>query len=246
MDPELYKDRVRDAVLFLKGRSKDVVNRLKQEMTDHAGAREFEKAAQVRDAIFAIERVMERQVVVCPDQKDRDVMGLAWDRGKVVVTVMQVRSGQLLDTAHYPLDLGFKEPVEVLAAFVEQYYERTRDVPGSVLLSQPIENRRGWRSDSMSCRTRRVHLHHPVGGKSCGSPTWRWSMRKENWKRSCSRGRGKSGHPGDAEDPSGYGPVCRNGLNAMITPIYRARILWPPWWSLQTASRTRLPTESSL
>jgi len=165
VDPELYKARVRDAVLFLRGRSKDVVNRLKQEMTDYAGAREFEKAAQVRDAIFAVEQVMERQVVVCPDQKDRDVMGLVWDRGKVVVTVMKVRSGQLLDTAHYPLELGFKEADEVLSAFVTQYYERTRDVPGSVLISHPVENMAGVEAGLDELSDRRVHLHHPVRGE---------------------------------------------------------------------------------
>lgn len=165
VDPEHYKDRVKDAILFLKGRSKDVVNRLRQEMADHARDREFEKAAQVRDAIFAIERVMERQVVVCPDQKDRDVMGLAWGRGKVVVTVMQVRSGQLLDTAHYPLDLGFKEADEVLSAFVIQYYERTRDLPGFVLLSHLVENMTGVEAGLNALSGRRVHLHHPIRGE---------------------------------------------------------------------------------
>ena len=83
---------------------------------------------------------MEKQVVVCPDMRDRDVMGLAWDKGKAVVTVMMVRSGLLIDTVHYPLDLGFKEPDEVLAGFVDQYYGKTRFLPVSVLLSQRIEN----------------------------------------------------------------------------------------------------------
>jgi len=165
VDPEVYKDQVRDAVLFLKGRSGAVVKKLKQEMAGHAKFQAFEKAAQIRDTVFAIERVMERQVVVCPDQKDRDVMGLAWDRGKAVVTVMQVRSGQLLDTAHYPLDLGFKEADEVLSAFVTQYYARTGDLPGFVLLSHAVENMPGVEAGLDELSDRRVHLHHPLRGE---------------------------------------------------------------------------------
>ena len=107
----------------------------------------------------------ERQVVVCPDLKDRDVMGLAWGRGKAVVTVMMVRAGLLIDTAHYPMDLGFKEPDEVLAAFVGQYYKKTREIPGFVLLSKPIENQDGVEAGLTEAAGHRVHLHHPVRGE---------------------------------------------------------------------------------
>ncbi|MCK5348993.1 MAG: GIY-YIG nuclease family protein, partial [Desulfobacula sp.] len=56
-----YKQQVRDAILFLKGRSKQVVKKLKAQMMDFSSSREYEKAAQVRDAIFAIENIMEKQ-----------------------------------------------------------------------------------------------------------------------------------------------------------------------------------------
>jgi excinuclease ABC subunit C len=135
-----YKKQVKDAILFLRGKSSRVIRRLGEEMSSYADLQEFEKAAQARDTIFAIKNIMEKQVVVCPDMKDRDVMGLASDKGKAVVTVMLVRSGLLIDTAHYPLDLGFKEPDEVLCAFVDQYYEKTRFLPSFVLLNQRIEN----------------------------------------------------------------------------------------------------------
>ena len=105
------------------------------EMTAHARDQAYEKAAQVRDTLFAIQRIMEKQVVVCPDKQDRDVMGLAWNRGRAVVTVMLVRSGRLVDTVHYALDLGFNEPIEALAAFVDNIMTKAGSVPASVLLS---------------------------------------------------------------------------------------------------------------
>jgi excinuclease ABC subunit C len=165
VDPSEYKKQVRDAILFLRGKSRQVVKRLSAEMKVHAGVQEFEKAAEKRDAVFAIENIMEKQVVVCPDMKDRDVMGVAWDKGKVVVTVMMVRSGLLIDTVHYPLDLGFKEPDEVLAAFVDQYYGKTRFLPVSVLLSQRIENRREIEERLTQSQGKRVMVHFPERGE---------------------------------------------------------------------------------
>lgn len=160
-----YKKQVKDAILFLKGRSRQVITRLKGEMKAHAEAQAFEKAAQVRDIIFSIENIMEKQVVVSPDLKDRDVMGLAWDRGKAVVAVMMVRFGRLIDTAYYALDLGFKEPEEVLFAFVDQYYEKTRFLPAFVLLSQEMEGREGIEARLTQAEGKKVTLLCPVRGE---------------------------------------------------------------------------------
>ncbi len=165
VDPLEYKKQVKDAILFLRGKSRQVVKRLSAEMKAHAGVQEFEKAAQKRDAIFAIENIMEKQVVVCPDMRDRDVMGLAWDRGKAVVTVMMVRSGLLIDTVHYPLDLGFKAPDEVLAAFVDQYYGKTRFLPAFVLLSQRIENSGEIEARLTQSLGKKVVVHCPERGE---------------------------------------------------------------------------------
>jgi excinuclease ABC subunit C len=165
VEPSAYTKQVKDAVLFLRGKSRQVVDRLAGEMKIHAGLQEFEKAAEKRDAILAIENIMEKQVVVCPDLRDRDVMGVAWDKGRAVVTVMMVRSGLLIDTVHYPLDLGFKEPDEVLAAFVDQYYGKTRFLPASVLVSQRIENAREIENRLTQSLGKRVTVHCPVRGE---------------------------------------------------------------------------------
>jgi len=160
-----YKRRVKDAILFLRGRSSQVVKKLTAEMKSHSVLQEFEKAAQARDAVFAIENIMEKQVVVSPDLKDRDVMGLAANKGKAVVTVMMIRSGLLIDTVHYPLDLGFKESNETLSAFVDQYYEKTRFLPAFVLLSREIENREEVQQRLTLQLGKKVKVHTPLRGE---------------------------------------------------------------------------------
>jgi len=160
-----YKKQVQDAVLFLKGRSKQVVKKLRTQMKDHAETREYEKAAQIRDAIFAIENIMEKQVVVSPDMKDRDIIALAAKKSRGVVTVMVVRSGYLIDTAHYPLELGFKEPDEILSAFLEQYYENSVFLPSFILLNNAIDNQDFLEQGFSEKKEKKVTIHIPARGE---------------------------------------------------------------------------------
>ncbi len=163
--PEEYKKQVKDAILFLKGRSKQIVKKMKADMMAHASSREYEKAAQIRDTIFAIENIMERQVVVSPDMKDRDVIAFASDKGRVVITVMIVRSGYLIDTAHYPLDLMFKEPDEILSAFLEQYYKNSLFLPSFILLDREIENSIYLSGLFSEQKGKKVKIHVPIRGE---------------------------------------------------------------------------------
>ncbi|MCF8093324.1 MAG: excinuclease ABC subunit UvrC, partial [Desulfotignum sp.] len=165
VDKAAYKQQVRDAVLFLKGRSGQVVNKLKKEMLAYSDAREFEKAAQKRDAVFAMTNILEKQVVVCTDLKDRDVLVLAEGKQMAVVTMMLIRSGRLIDTVHYPVDQGFKEPDEILRAFLWQYYDTTRFLPDAVLLDRKVENMDVLASVLTEQKHRKVGVHVPVRGE---------------------------------------------------------------------------------
>jgi len=162
---EAYKQQVKDAILFLKGRSHQVVKKLKAKMKDHAALQEYERAAQIRDTLFAIENILEKQVVVSPDMIDRDIIAFAADKGKGVITVMIVRSGYLIDTAHYPLDLGFKEPDELLSAFLEQYYKHRELLPSIILLSRKIENTQEMEHLLSERKEKKVSIRVPVRGE---------------------------------------------------------------------------------
>jgi excinuclease ABC subunit C len=134
-------------------------------MKAHADALEFEKAAQKRDAVTAMTHVLEKQVVVAPDLKDRDVAALAAEGGMAVITMMLVRSGRLIDTVHYPVDPGFTQPHETLRAFLQQYYDVTRFLPDAVLLDREIENMDALAFLLTEKKHRKVQVHVPVRGE---------------------------------------------------------------------------------
>ncbi len=56
--PENYRQRVDDACTFLEGKSREWLETLRSEMLSAAGRQEFEKAAELRDIVFALEKTL--------------------------------------------------------------------------------------------------------------------------------------------------------------------------------------------
>ncbi|MCK5542913.1 MAG: excinuclease ABC subunit UvrC [Desulfobacterales bacterium] len=135
-----YDNIIKDTSLFLKGKGKDVITRLKQVMESHAAQQNFEKAAELRDTIFAIEKTLERQCVVSVDLEDRDVIALSKDESKAVVTILKVRSGYLVDAGDYVFDSKMDTSSEILSAFVTQFYEKAPFLPSTILIQEKIES----------------------------------------------------------------------------------------------------------
>jgi excinuclease ABC subunit C len=57
---ESYRRRVEDACAFLEGKSREWLETLRQEMANAAGRHEFEKAAELRDVVFALEETLRK------------------------------------------------------------------------------------------------------------------------------------------------------------------------------------------
>lgn len=77
IDRQGYRQMIDDLCQFLEGRTEPIVTRLRQEMEAAAEALNFERAAALRDQIFAIERVVEKQKVITTEQLDSDVIAMA-------------------------------------------------------------------------------------------------------------------------------------------------------------------------
>jgi excinuclease ABC subunit C len=58
--PEAYRERVLAACEFLEGKSREWLETLRTEMTNAAAKQEFEKAAELRDVVFALEETLRK------------------------------------------------------------------------------------------------------------------------------------------------------------------------------------------
>jgi len=130
---EEYDEVIRQVILFLEGRTDEVVRDLKRDMARASEAMDYERAARIRDQLQAIERVTEHQAVASTKRADEDVFGLARGEGEAVVQVLFVRGTRMVGTDSFTLD-GTKDEsdADVMGSFVKQYYESATYVPRRV------------------------------------------------------------------------------------------------------------------
>jgi len=135
VDPDVYGEQVNEAIMFLKGRTPDLIRKVKKQMESCAREQEFERAARLRDKIISLERTIEKQIAVTTDFKDRDVFAIARSAECSVVTVLSVKGGFLTGTRHYSFTETLSTGAEMMAAFIRQYYERHPSVTDELLVS---------------------------------------------------------------------------------------------------------------
>lgn len=140
VDKKTYDKIVNEIILFLKGRTPDLIKNIKQEMISAANMHDFEKAAVLRDKMFALEQTIEKQVAVTNDFKDRDVIGIARSDENSIITLLFIRSGFLIGTKNFKFSETMSTESEMIGAFVRQYYDTTRFIPKEILVSTPFED----------------------------------------------------------------------------------------------------------
>ncbi len=161
-----YDATVRDVMLFLEGRHRLLVDRLKREMEFASEQLAFEHAARLRDRIKDLERVMARQEVVWKSQIDMDLIAAAHGQGISCLEVFFVRGGKLLGQEHFLVEgTEGRSPDEVLAAFVEQFYAASPAIPKEVMLEARIPEMQSLERALSSVRGSRVRILVPERGQ---------------------------------------------------------------------------------
>ena len=138
---EQYAGQVRQAAMFLAGKQESLLDDLRQEMTRAAEAMEFERAAQLRDQIQAMEAITERQRTSSVGLEDRDVAAVAQTGDMACVQMFYIRAGRLQGQEHFLLEgtRGLTR-AEALGGFLTQYYQEAPSVPREVILQDSVED----------------------------------------------------------------------------------------------------------
>ncbi|MGE5838632.1 MAG: excinuclease ABC subunit UvrC [Deltaproteobacteria bacterium] len=162
---EAYQQIVDQVILFLEGRSQELIRTLRKDMETASENLEFEKAAKIRDQIRAVERTVERQSVVSPKSEDQDVIGLTQRETRYQIVVLSIRKGHLTGSRAYAFRNEEASPSEVMEAFVKQYYPRETFIPKYVLLSEQIEDPSGIQDWISELAGKRVYIECPSRGE---------------------------------------------------------------------------------
>ena len=145
--PDEYGSMVEEIVQVLSGHTRLVARRLQAEMQTCALEMNFERAAELRDAIGQLQALERKQQVVDVTGSDRDVVGFARDGSEACGVVLQIREGKLLGReAQFLTNLGDDTDEAALSAFATRLYADrvTRDpdsVPGEIIFPMDFDDR---------------------------------------------------------------------------------------------------------
>ncbi|NVI97874.1 excinuclease ABC subunit UvrC [Myxococcus sp. AM009] len=140
---EDYHRSVDEVVMFLEGKAGELVEGLRLRMKRAAQELKFEEAARIRDQLSAIERSLERQKVATTDFKDQDVFAFHREGDRILFYVLWVRQGRLNGGQAFPFGSQEFPDEELIASFVNLYYDQGSFVPEEVLLPLELEDGTG-------------------------------------------------------------------------------------------------------
>ncbi len=151
VEKNIYNDLVDRVVALLSGKTTELVQKIKTDMSNAAQSMNFEKAAQLRDQLRALEQLSQQQSVTLLPGFDADIFDFAWSSQSVSVYVAIVRDGKFIGANSHlirdglervsELSLENEEPVnqelalqaEFMHQVVGQFYAN-HELPKSVFL----------------------------------------------------------------------------------------------------------------
>ncbi len=125
---EDYRDELEGARDFLRGKSKKLIKDIEVKMKLAADQEKFEVATRMRDALFSIKSIVERQTVVNDaNELDQDIISYFGDENGVMIDTIHVRSGRVIgNRSHFISTVNPNSPEEDVrewyVSFLNQYY----------------------------------------------------------------------------------------------------------------------------
>ena len=136
---EEYMESVNQVIELLNGKNKKVLDYLSQKMTEEAELMNFERAAEYRDYITAVNSISEKQRVVLLSAGDMDVILGAKGESDAHVILFFVRQGRLSGRESYHLQAMEEDDMpEVVSAFIKQYYSGSTMIPKEILVESEL------------------------------------------------------------------------------------------------------------
>ena len=158
-----YAAVMEQVLQVLRGDNRALAGLLREQMNAAAEAMEFERAAQLRDRLRAIEALGQKQLVTARSMADTDAVGYVQRGERACFAVLHYVGGNLVDK-----DYEIVEPSEIeseaFSALIKQYYLTRRFAPKTVLLPMTMED--GDIFSQLLARElgRKVRLHVPQRG----------------------------------------------------------------------------------
>ena len=137
-----YLDIINQVVLFLEGKTENLVKDIRQQMLNASDSLNFEKAAVLRDQLKSIENINQKQRVLFVENQDADIIAISSDKSlnNSWIEVFFVRSGKLIGKDNFMMsDIKHEIDKDILNAFIKQFYNKNPYIPPEVIIQYPVK-----------------------------------------------------------------------------------------------------------
>ncbi|MBP3463118.1 MAG: excinuclease ABC subunit UvrC [Clostridia bacterium] len=163
---EEYMVQINQIIMLLEGKTNKIIKELENEMKKASQKLDFEKAANLRDRISAIERISEKQKVSNISENNIDVIGIYKNELSVCIEIFFVRSSKMIDRENYFFDdLKDMETKEILSGFIKQYYLGKVEFPNKIMIQEEIEDKEVIEEWLGKLAQRKVEIKAPQKGE---------------------------------------------------------------------------------
>ena len=157
-----YSFNVSQAVDYLKGNDKSIIDNFINEMEKASNDQNYERAAFFRDQIANLKVIQSQQYVDGTKKVDADVISLVDQRGMHCLAVLFVRQGKILGSRSiFPSRTKYNSNQEILATSLMQFYLE-HDIPREIILNQSLEGKRVIEQALIESQNRRTKIKDRV------------------------------------------------------------------------------------
>ena len=129
-----YKNDIKQAALFLKGKDNEVISDLTKRMNQSSDEFNYERAAIFRDRIQSLRQVRLKQSVSDFSENDADIIATEEGFGQVCVNLVMIRGGRHLgDKSFFPKNSVEQNIENIIEVFLTQYYNQKAPPPVLVI-----------------------------------------------------------------------------------------------------------------
>ncbi|MBR9691017.1 excinuclease ABC subunit C [Candidatus Woesearchaeota archaeon] len=130
-----YNNDVKNAEFFLKGNVRKLMKKLEKEMKHYAKKLIYEKSRIIRDQIYALDSLREKQKVETEKRYDEDIINYIIDSNTVYLIVFNISRGVLATKSEFSFDYT----KNFLEEFITQYYAQS-NIPKEIILPQKLKD----------------------------------------------------------------------------------------------------------
>lgn len=167
ISPEDHRSLVDRLISYMSKGTGDIIPMLQEEMARASTLQEYERAAKIRDQIYAVEHAQELNDASLSDTFTADVIAIYREGLKAAGSIFIVRNGSIKGSRSWVLDQGnsVEEQDDIKSLLFSIYTQPDVDIPPQVLINEDSADQKALEEWLSSARGSKVEIKVPQRGE---------------------------------------------------------------------------------